>query len=50
MPGVQEAIDTLRVALHKKGVEGYVQDAFNNLASCLILLVCMREFPRSISV
>jgi hypothetical protein len=49
MSGVQEAIDALRVALHKKGVESHVQDAFNNLASCLVLLVCMREFSRSIS-
>lgn len=47
MPGIQEAIDALRVALHKKGVESHVQDAFNNLASCLVLLVCMREFSRS---
>ena len=44
MLGVQEAIETLRAALHKKGVESHVQDAFNNLASCLVLLVCMREF------
>lgn len=43
MLNVSEAISALRAALHKKGVESHVQDTFNHLASCLVLLVCTRE-------
>ncbi|KAH0830515.1 hypothetical protein J3R83DRAFT_1966 [Lanmaoa asiatica] len=38
MLSVPEVIDALRAALHKKGVENHVQDAFNHIASCLVLL------------
>lgn len=44
MPSVPEAINALRAALHKKGVESHIHDAFNHLASCLVLLVCVREW------
>ncbi|KAF8136300.1 hypothetical protein EV363DRAFT_1395418 [Boletus edulis] len=38
MPNIPEATAALETALHKKGVESHVQNAFDNLASCLVLL------------
>lgn len=43
MHSVPESINALRIALHEKGVESHILDAFNHLASCLVLLVCVRE-------
>ncbi|KIK95301.1 hypothetical protein PAXRUDRAFT_392552 [Paxillus rubicundulus Ve08.2h10] len=38
MPAVEEAIKTLRIAVHKKGVDRHVKDAFSDVTSCLVLL------------
>lgn len=43
MSSIPEATAALRAELHRKGVERHVQDAFDNLASCLVLLVCVHE-------
>ncbi|KAG9318426.1 hypothetical protein JVU11DRAFT_517 [Chiua virens] len=38
MSSVQEAIDSLRAALEKKGVQHHDRESFNHFASCLVLL------------
>lgn len=52
MPNLPEAIEALRLALQTAGVEGHLQDAFNHLASFLVLLVCVCElsYPSLINI
>ncbi|KAF9227989.1 hypothetical protein BS17DRAFT_813852 [Gyrodon lividus] len=38
MPAIEKAIEALRIAVHKKGVDRHARDAFSHLTSCLVLL------------
>ncbi|KAF8841205.1 hypothetical protein BDN67DRAFT_568128 [Paxillus ammoniavirescens] len=38
MPAIEEAIEALRIAVHRKGVDRHVKDAFSHVTSCLVLL------------